>query len=133
MPRHWIPPARFWPLLRQAATGWVEDGASSMGAALAYYTLFSIAPLLLLVIALAFLTFVPGAVLWFQWLMLAQLGVRRLSAGGAIALAAMGLIKRLAHHFLVEGSSPALFVESFPYADGNALFSSVQPRIKEGT
>lgn len=57
MPRRRIPPARFLPLLRQAAVGWVDDGASSMGAALAYYTLFSIAPLLLLVIAVAGLAF----------------------------------------------------------------------------
>jgi membrane protein len=38
--------------LRQAAAGWSEDGASQMGAALAYYTLFSLAPLLVLAIAL---------------------------------------------------------------------------------
>jgi len=40
-------------LVRDAALGWVEDRAPSMGAALAYYTLFSIAPLLLIVIAVA--------------------------------------------------------------------------------
>jgi len=40
-------------LVRQAAAGWVEDDASSMGAALAYYTLFSITPMLVIVIALA--------------------------------------------------------------------------------
>ena len=33
--------------------GWREDNASSMGAALAFYTLFSIAPLLLVVLAVA--------------------------------------------------------------------------------
>jgi membrane protein len=38
--------------LRRAAAGWSEDGASQMGAALAYYTLFSLAPLLVLAIAL---------------------------------------------------------------------------------
>ena len=37
--------------LKDAATAWVDDRASSMGAALAYYTLFSIAPMLLIVIA----------------------------------------------------------------------------------
>src|SRR5262245_24610547 len=38
--------------LLRAAAGWSEDGASQMGAALAYYTLFSLAPLLVLAIAL---------------------------------------------------------------------------------
>lgn len=46
-----------WPLLRDAANAWVDDRAASMGAALAYYTLFSIAPLLLIVIAVAGMVF----------------------------------------------------------------------------
>ena len=40
-------------LLRRSVRGWVEDDAPSMGAAVAFYTIFSIAPLLLLVIAVA--------------------------------------------------------------------------------
>jgi len=40
-------------LFRQAATAWVDDRASSMGAALAFYSAFSLAPLLLIVIAVA--------------------------------------------------------------------------------
>ncbi|HEX7437111.1 MAG TPA: YihY/virulence factor BrkB family protein [Caldimonas sp.] len=44
-------------LCRQAVEAWVDDYASSMGAALAYYTLFSIAPLLLIVISIAGLVF----------------------------------------------------------------------------
>jgi membrane protein len=46
-------PSDLWPLSRDAVTAWIDDGAPSMGAALAYYTLFSIAPLLLIVIAVA--------------------------------------------------------------------------------
>ena len=42
---------------RQAVAAWVDDYAPSMGAALAYYTLFSIAPLLLIVISVAGLVF----------------------------------------------------------------------------
>ena len=37
----------------EAARGWQRDGAPSMGAALAFYTLFSMAPLLLLAISIA--------------------------------------------------------------------------------
>jgi len=40
-------------LLKRAAIAWNDDDASSMGAALAYYTLFAIAPLLVMVIAVA--------------------------------------------------------------------------------
>jgi len=40
-------------LFRAAALNWMKDYAQSMGAALAFYTIFSIAPLLLIVIAIA--------------------------------------------------------------------------------
>jgi membrane protein len=40
-------------LFRDAALNWMKDYAQSMGAALAFYTIFSIAPLLLIVIAVA--------------------------------------------------------------------------------
>ena len=46
-----------WILIKVAVSSWVDDYAQSMGAALAYYTLFSIAPLLLIVISLAGLIF----------------------------------------------------------------------------
>jgi membrane protein len=44
-------------LFKAAAVNWVDDHAQSMGAALAFYTIFSIAPLLLIVIAVAGLVF----------------------------------------------------------------------------
>ncbi|MGV8899187.1 MAG: YihY/virulence factor BrkB family protein [Burkholderiaceae bacterium] len=46
-----------WILIKAAASSWVDDYAQSMGAALAYYTMFSIAPLLLIVISIAGLVF----------------------------------------------------------------------------
>ena len=49
-------------LLRAAAVNWVNDYAQSMGAALAFYTMFSIAPLLLIVSSIAGLVFGEGAV-----------------------------------------------------------------------
>jgi membrane protein len=48
---------KLWSLFRQALEAWSEDYAPSMGAALAYYTLFSIAPLLLIVTGVAGLAF----------------------------------------------------------------------------
>ena len=47
----------WWIMLRQMSRSWLDDYALSMGAALAYYTLFSLAPLLLIVIAVAGLVF----------------------------------------------------------------------------
>jgi hypothetical protein len=44
-------------LIRKSVAAWVDDYAPSMGAALAYYTLFSIAPLLIIAIAVAGLVF----------------------------------------------------------------------------
>lgn len=49
--------AEYWRLLRKAFWAWNEDYAASMGAALAYYTVFSLAPLLIIVIAVAGLIF----------------------------------------------------------------------------
>jgi len=40
-------------LFRQAADGWMEDRAPRLGAAISYYTVFSLAPLLLITIAVA--------------------------------------------------------------------------------
>ncbi len=46
-----------WILVKAAGSSWLDDYAQSMGAALAYYTMFSIAPLLLIVISVAGLLF----------------------------------------------------------------------------
>ena len=44
-------------MLKHSLKAWNDDYASSMGAALAYYTTFSLAPLLIIVIAVAGLVF----------------------------------------------------------------------------
>ena len=48
---------RLWALAKDSAVAWMDDYAPSMGAAIAYYTIFSLAPLLLIVIAVAGLIF----------------------------------------------------------------------------
>lgn len=48
-----LTPRQTWDLLMRAFRGWKDDNASSMAAALAFYTLFSIAPLLLVALAVA--------------------------------------------------------------------------------
>ena len=47
----------FLAMAKQSVARWVDDYAPSMGAALSYYTLFSIAPMLLIVISVAGLVF----------------------------------------------------------------------------
>lgn len=50
-------PASWWGLIKQVGISWLDDYVPSMGAALAYYTIFSLAPLLLIVISVAGLVF----------------------------------------------------------------------------
>jgi membrane protein len=52
-----IPIKAWWGLFKQVASAWLDDYVPSMGAALAYYTLFSLAPLLLIVVSVAGLVF----------------------------------------------------------------------------
>jgi hypothetical protein len=57
-----IPPIRrglpkAWQLIKSTYTKWHEDHAPALGAALSYYTLFSLAPILMIVIAIAGLAF----------------------------------------------------------------------------
>jgi membrane protein len=51
-----------WIVMRQVGRSWLEDYVPSMGAALAYYTMFSLAPLLLIVTSVAGLVFGEDAV-----------------------------------------------------------------------
>src|SRR5687767_10805561 len=76
-------------LLKQTASSWSSDYAPSMGAALSYYTLFSIAPLLLIVISVAGLVFGQDAA---RGEIFAQL---RLLMGDDGAAAVEGLLESL--------------------------------------
>ena len=52
---NWL--SRQWQMIKATAKAWVDDYAPSMGAALSYYTLFSLAPLLIIMIAVAGMVF----------------------------------------------------------------------------
>ena len=52
-PWAWVRPKAFWGLLRATAGEWSEDKVPRLGAALAFYSVLSIAPLLLIAIAIA--------------------------------------------------------------------------------
>jgi membrane protein len=51
-----------WTVLRRAFAGWWDDNVPHLGAALSYYTLFSLAPILIVAIAIAGLAFGAEAV-----------------------------------------------------------------------
>jgi membrane protein len=53
---------RLFSLLKQTASEWIDDNAPSRAASLSYYTIFSIAPLLLIAVAMAGLIFGQQAV-----------------------------------------------------------------------
>ena len=53
---------RFGKIIRESLVAWIKDDASSMGAAIAFYTLFAIAPILLFVIWIAGRFIAPDAV-----------------------------------------------------------------------
>ena len=72
-------------MIKSAVTAWVDDYAPSMGAALSYYTLFSLAPLLIIVIAVAGMVFEQEAA---QGAIVSQLsGI--MGADGAAAIEGM--------------------------------------------
>src|SRR5215212_5952005 len=66
-----IRPAHLFRLMVKAAKAWSDDYAPSMGAAISYYTVFALAPLLVIVIAVAGAVFGREAV---QGQIVAQLG-----------------------------------------------------------
>src|SRR5258705_1233387 len=82
-------PRQFASLAKQALRGWSDDNAGSMGAALAFYALFSMAPLLLLVISLVALVVdaeVPRRLIFEQ--LTGLLGAKGAEAVHAVLLAA---------------------------------------------
>jgi membrane protein len=70
----------FWQLTKTAAKGWWDDRAMSLGAAIAFFTIFSLAPILLAAIAVAGLAFGREAA---QGALVSELGTFTGKEGGA--------------------------------------------------
>ncbi len=49
--------AKFWTILKQTVMGFIDDDCLSKGAAIAYFTIFSLAPMLVIAVAIAGLVF----------------------------------------------------------------------------
>jgi membrane protein len=112
--KSWL--GREWQIFLAAGNAWMDDYAPSMGAALSYYTLFSLAPLLVLIIGIAGLVFGHDAA---QGAIVAQLqGI--MGKDGATAVQGLlaaarepstGIIASITGGFLVLLGSTAIFAE----------------------
>lgn len=110
----WI--GRQWQIFLAAANAWMDDYAPSMGAALSYYTLFSLAPLLVLIIAIAGMVFGQDAA---QGAIIAQLqGI--MGKEGATAVQGLlqaarepssGIVASIVGGFLLLLGATAIFAE----------------------
>lgn len=110
----WV--GRQWQIILAAGNAWIDDYAPSMGAALSYYTLFSLAPLLVLVIAIAGLVFGQDAA---QGAIIAQLqGI--MGKEGATAVQGLlqaarepstGILASIVGGFLLLLGATAIFAE----------------------
>jgi len=110
----WI--GRQWQIFLAAAKAWMDDYAPSMGAALSYYTLFSLAPLLVIIIAIAGVVFGQDAA---QGAIVAQLqGI--MGQEGATAVQGLlkaarepstGIVASIVGGFLLLLGATAIFAE----------------------
>jgi membrane protein len=66
-------PATLWSLARETVAGWRGDFAPSMGAGIAYYTAFSLGPLLVVIIAIAGVVFGADAASGYVYAQLSDL------------------------------------------------------------
>lgn len=110
----WI--GRQWQICLAAGNAWMDDYAPSMGAALSYYTLFSLAPLLVLIIAIAGMVFGQDAA---QGAIIAQLqsimGEEGATAVQGLLTAARepstGIVASIVGGFLLLLGATAIFAE----------------------
>ena len=111
----------WWIMLRQMSRSWLDDYALSMGAALAYYTLFSLAPLLLIVIAVAGLVFGEDAA---RGEISAQL-LSLMGEGGAQAV--QGLLASV--HKPAEGVAATVLGAVLLFVGATTVFSELQDAL----
>ena len=112
--KSWI--GRQWQIFVAAAGAWMDDYAPSMGAALSYYTLFSLAPLLVLIIAITGMVFGQDAA---QGAIIAQLqsimGEEGATAVQGLLQAARepstGIVASIVGGFLLLLGATAIFAE----------------------
>jgi membrane protein len=105
-------------IIRRSFVSWFKDEASSMGAAIAFYTLFSIAPILLIVIWVAGVFLAPDAV---QTHVLAQMQMLLGSTGAA----AVKTLLASAKYSVKNGFSTAVGIIAL-LAGATSVFAELQ-------
>jgi len=114
-----VPPwHHFYNFMKEAIQAWIDDYAPSMGAALSYYTLFSIAPLLLIVISVAGLVFGEEAARGHISSTLSSF----MGSEGAIAIE--GLLKSVSLHN--QGIAGTLIGMALLLAGATSVFAELQ-------
>lgn len=108
-------------LFKVAAVNWMHDYAQSMGAALAFYTMFSIAPLLLIVITVAGFFFSEAAV---HNVIFAQLDA---VLGAAGAMAVQGLLENATKP--EESIRAPVFGLIFLFIGATSVFAELQDAL----
>ena len=108
-------------LFRDAALNWVKDHAQSMGAALAFYTIFSVAPLLLIVIAIAGFVFGEEAARGEIYLQLEGL------LGTQGALAVQGLLE--SSRSRADNVPAAVFGVGLLFVAATSVFAELQDAL----
>ncbi|TLD46575.1 MAG: hypothetical protein FAZ92_01082 [Accumulibacter sp.] len=108
-------------LFKAAAVNWVDDHAQSMGAALAFYTMFSIAPLLLIVISIAGFFFGEQAARGEIFAQLQGL------LGTPGALAVQGLLESAGKP--AESAMAAIFGLIFLFIGATSVFAELQDAL----
>ncbi len=108
-------------LFRDAARSWVADHAQSMGAALAFYTIFSVAPLLLIVIAVAGFVFGEDAARGEIYLQLHDM------LGSQGALAVQGLLESARQP--ADSVPAAIFGVAMLFVIATSVFAELQDSL----
>ena len=108
-------------LFRDAARSWIDDHAQSMGAALAFYTIFSVAPLLLIVIAVAGFVFGEEAARGEIYLQLQGM------LGSSGARAVQGLLESVRRP--ADNVPAAIFGLAMLFAAATSVFAELQDSL----
>jgi membrane protein len=122
IPRRDAPPLKaVWGVVRDTVSDWITHNASSLGAALAFYTLFSIAPILVIAMAVAGSVFGPNAA------ETRVLGEMRELLGDAGANAVQGLLAS-AHQSGVKGIAAAIGIVTL-MVGATSVFGELQKTL----
>jgi membrane protein len=118
-----MPLARVWALLKGTVVGFIDDEAMTRGAAIACYTIFSVAPLLVIAVAIAGMVFTEAAV-WEA--VTAQL---RALVGQEGAAALEGMVRGVDSGTGTGGGLPAMLSIAVLLLTASGVFAEIQSAL----